>query len=147
MDRNPRARLLADPARAGVHRVAAEDLPGWAAAAGEAGLQVFRIDFAPVRDKDALLAAIGEAMDFPEWYGGNLDALADCLADLGWRPAEGYVAIIDRCDAAARSAPGDLLAVLRIFADAADVWREEGIPFWCLVEATGGVLPGLKDLP
>ncbi len=147
MDRNPRARLLADPARAGVHRVAATDLVGLDAAAGEAGHQVFRIDLGRVRDKDALLAAIGEAMDFPEWYGRNLDALADCLADLGWRPAEGYVAILEGCHAAAASAPADLLAALRIFADAADVWREEGIPFWCLVEVPAGVLPGLRDLP
>lgn len=146
MDRNSRARLLAEPARAGVHRVSTADLPGCTAAAGEAGLQVFRIDLAPVRDKDALLAAIGAAMDFPDWYGRNLDALADCLADLGWRPAEGYAAILEGCDAVARSAQADFLATLRIFADAADVWREEGIPFWCLVEVPAGVLPGLKDL-
>lgn len=147
MDRNSRARLFADPARAGVHRVAAPDLAAAATAAGEAGLHVFRVDLAHARDKDALLAAIGGAMEVPEWFGGNLDALADCLADLGWRPAEGYVAILEGCDAAARSAQGDFLAILGTFADAADVWREEGIPFWCLVALPAGVLPGLKDLP
>lgn len=32
--------------------------------------------------KDALHAALAEALDFPDWYGGNLDALYDCLTDL-----------------------------------------------------------------
>jgi hypothetical protein len=35
--------------------------------------------------------AIAEALDFPDWYGGTWDALLDCLTDLSWRPAPGYV--------------------------------------------------------
>jgi RNAse (barnase) inhibitor barstar len=45
--------------------------------------------------KAELLEAIGEALDFPEHYGRNLDALADCLSEVdddvvllwdGWGP-------------------------------------------------------------
>lgn len=45
--------------------------------------------------KAELLAAIGDALGFPEHYGRNLDALADCLSELdgdtvllwdGWGP-------------------------------------------------------------
>lgn len=32
--------------------------------------------------KDALHSALAEALDFPDWYGCNLDALCDCLTDL-----------------------------------------------------------------
>lgn len=32
--------------------------------------------------KAGFLAAVGSALDFPDHYGRNLDALADCLADL-----------------------------------------------------------------
>ena len=35
-----------------------------------------------IADKDTLHASIAEALDFPAWYGGNLDALMDCLTDL-----------------------------------------------------------------
>ena len=42
---------------------------------------------------------LAEELEFPEWYGGNLDALHDCLTELadvelvliGW-PDEGYLA-------------------------------------------------------
>ena len=27
--------------------------------------------------------ALAEAFDFPAWYGGNLDALHDCLTEIG----------------------------------------------------------------
>ena len=33
--------------------------------------------------KAAFLAAVGEALDFPDYYGQNFDALADCLHDIG----------------------------------------------------------------
>ncbi len=37
---------------------------------------------ATLKTKDALHAALAEALDFPDWYGANLDALYDCLQDL-----------------------------------------------------------------
>ncbi|MEO7193376.1 MAG: barstar family protein [Pseudonocardiaceae bacterium] len=36
----------------------------------------------PVTSKAEALQAIGVALSFPAWYGRNLDALHDCLADL-----------------------------------------------------------------
>lgn len=60
------------------------------------------IDCGGCADKKELHARIAAAMNFPHWYGHNLDALRDCLIDLdeahitltGWRetafPAEGF---------------------------------------------------------
>lgn len=39
------------------------------------------------------LDAIGAAMNFPAWYGRNLDALYDCLVDLSWQPPGEHVLI------------------------------------------------------
>lgn len=36
----------------------------------------------PVTSKTEALDAIGAALDFPAWYGRNLDALQDCLSEL-----------------------------------------------------------------
>lgn len=35
-----------------------------------------------IADKNELHARIAAALDFPDWYGHNLDALMDCLTDL-----------------------------------------------------------------
>jgi RNAse (barnase) inhibitor barstar len=40
------------------------------------------LDGATAATKGEVLAALGEALMFPDHYGANFDALADCLADL-----------------------------------------------------------------
>ena len=37
------------------------------------------IDLAKACDKAELHTLLAQCLDFPEWYGGNLDALYDCL--------------------------------------------------------------------
>lgn len=41
---------------------------------------------APAPDKASALAAFAAALDFPAWFGGNYDALADAVGDLSWLP-------------------------------------------------------------
>ena len=36
--------------------------------------------------KSAFLAEVGETLGFPDYYGQNFDALADCLHDIGAAP-------------------------------------------------------------
>lgn len=50
------------------------------------GWDVLAVDGRRVHDKASALAAVADAGDFPDWFGHNLDALADSLADLSWRP-------------------------------------------------------------
>lgn len=47
----------------------------------------------PVNTKIDALDAIGAALNFPSWYGRNLDALYDCLVDLSWQRAGEHVLI------------------------------------------------------
>jgi RNAse (barnase) inhibitor barstar len=47
----------------------------------------------PVTSKAQALDAIGTVLNFPAWYGRNLDALHDCLTDLSWQPTGEHVLI------------------------------------------------------
>ena len=47
----------------------------------------FVLDGARIPDRSALHRALAEGLNFPEWYGGNLDALHDCMTDIS-EPAE-----------------------------------------------------------
>jgi RNAse (barnase) inhibitor barstar len=110
------------------------------------GYEVFRVNLADVRDKQAMLAAIGKAMAFPEWFGHNWDALLDCLADLGWRPAEGYVVILEHCDGIHGLAEADFVQTLQVFEAAANEWREQGVAFWCFVDMMADGINWLSDI-
>ncbi|GLY53733.1 hypothetical protein Lesp01_73890 [Lentzea sp. NBRC 102530] len=63
-----------------------------------------------VSEKAAAISAIARALDFPSWFGQNLDALYDSLTDLSWLPAGEYVLVV----------PSDLdSSVLEVLRDAA----------------------------
>lgn len=47
------------------------------------------IDAEDMRDKDSLHFVLKEALNLPDYYGRNLDALWDCLMEI--RPAELYL--------------------------------------------------------
>ncbi|PID96641.1 MAG: barnase inhibitor [Actinomycetales bacterium] len=57
------------------------DVGALTAAAEHAGRQVFLVTGA--LDRHSALVAFAEALALPDWFGNNLDALADALRDLG----------------------------------------------------------------
>jgi len=119
---------------AGVRRLDREALDALSDGAGAAGCLVQRVDLRRARTKADALAELGRALRFPEWFGQNWDALSDCLLDMGWQPAVGYVTVLEHCDGLRERATEDFNTLLDIFQTAADDWREQGVPFWCLVE-------------
>ena len=48
--------------------------------------KIYTIDFSNVTYYMEIHPIIREALDFPEYYGGSLDALWDCLTDMVGRP-------------------------------------------------------------
>jgi RNAse (barnase) inhibitor barstar len=100
-----------------------------------------------VRDKEGFLSAVAQALTFPAWFGHNWDALEDCLTDLSWQQAPGYLVILAHADAFRAADEPAFRMALRIFDAAADHWREDGIPFWTLVDLSGDTSAVLRQLP
>jgi RNAse (barnase) inhibitor barstar len=126
--------LFSDSSQAGVHHLPHGSIDDLLAGARAAGCLVLRVDLTTTRNKDEMLTAVGRALRFPEWFGHNWDALTDCLLDMGWLPATGYTIILDHCDGIHGRAEGDFVKLMQIFQEAAATWREDGVPFWCLVD-------------
>jgi RNAse (barnase) inhibitor barstar len=140
------AEILTKVEHASVYHMPGDGEAGLITAAEQNGYAVFRVDLADVNDKAGLLKAIGSAMDFPEWFGHNWDALLDCLADLGWQPAEGYVIILEHCDGIHGRAETDFVQMLQVFEAAANEWREQGFAFWCFVDMQADGINWLADI-
>ena len=114
---------LLDPSRSGVYCAARHD--AIADAAQGSALEVVDIQL----EKEKLFDAFASALGFPEWFGGNWDALEDCLGDLSWRQAEGHVLILRGHDKIAK----DDFGVLRdVLASSAEYWAGRGKPFFAV---------------
>lgn len=138
--------LLTRVDHAGVYHMPLDGEKALIAAAEGNGYPVFRVNLAKAKDKEDMLTIIGRAMNFPEWYGHNWDALMDCLADLSWLPAEGYVIILEHCDGIHGRAEADFVQTVQVFENAANDWREQGIPLWCFVDMQADGISWLSDI-
>lgn len=126
--------LFATTARAGVYHLPHGGIDELLAGAAAAECLMLRVDLSSACDKASMLDAVAKALRFPEWFGHNWDALNDCLRDMGWLPALGYVITLEHCDGIHAQAEEDFVTLLQLFQQAADEWREDEKPFWCLVD-------------
>jgi RNAse (barnase) inhibitor barstar len=138
--------LLTDSTQAGVYHMPHVDPAPLTEAAAAAGFAVFSIDMSQVQKKSAMLDVIARAMRFPEWFGQGFDALADCLSDLAWLPAEGYVVVLEHCDGIHGHAEADFVTMLQVFENVAIEWREQGVAFWCFVDMQADGINWLPDM-
>ncbi|GAB3101234.1 barstar family protein [Lysobacter terrae] len=125
--------VLADPTQGGAYFVDAREGGSLAEAAHALDFAVVRIDLSHRANKAGVLQRFEQAMRFPAWFGGNFDALADCLGDLSWLRAEGYVLLIEHSDAWRQADDDNFAALLDILNEAAVVWGDRGVPFWALM--------------
>jgi len=108
--------------------------------------RIYRVDLTHAGDKALMLSAFATGMQFPDWFGGNFDALADCLTDLAGEDVPGYLVLLENCDQLRIKAPDDFALALELFEAAASEWRELGIPFWCLVDMLADGMAWLPTL-
>lgn len=120
---------LTDAKQNGAYIIDVTDLDSLAAAAHGEGLLVRRISLAGCRDKDDLLRRIATTLAFPETFGANWDALADCLGDLGWLPhAGGNALLFDHAGDLRDAAENDFDTLCDVLDDACRAWANRGTP-------------------
>ena len=129
---------LSDASRSGVYRTSRID-EILDAAQGSA-LRIVRIELAGASGKEALMERTARALEFPQWFGGNWDALEDCLTDLSWSSAGGHVLLIE----GAAGLPADERGIFTdILASAAAWWAGRGQPFFAVFVGGAEGLPEL----
>jgi len=143
---DPLGALLSDSGQAGVFQLNRE---AWeiAAAAGAADLVCLRIDIGHAHDKADFLEHIARAMAFPQWFGRNWDALADCLKDLSWLPGKGWVVVLEKSKHFGAGHGREFEQAMELMAEIADYWRPQDKPFWTLIGGPEGWNSGYPGMP
>lgn len=121
---------LADPRRNGAFLVGEDDLDALARGAEQAQLRVCRVSLRDCHDKAGLFDRLVAGLHLPVWFGHNWDALSDCLRDMDWLPASGYVVLVDHAIDLRDAAEPDFDQALDIFDEAATSWIDDNVPFF-----------------
>jgi len=97
------------------------------------GLVFFHVDFGRVSSKKSFLRRLARDLEFPAYFGENWDAFEECLNDMAWAPAPGYVILLENWETFARRSPGEMETARSIFEDAAASWHDDGNAFYVLL--------------
>lgn len=101
-------------------------------AAGQADQTLLEADLRGARDRDDVMRRLGAALKLPAHFGGNLDALYDCVTDLrcddgASRP--GFVVVLANIPETAGFDAGAREALLDVFRDASDYFDDRKTAF------------------
>ncbi|MDX3904745.1 MAG: barstar family protein [Pigmentiphaga sp.] len=105
-------------------------------------LAVFEVDCSRAKSKSAVLRAIANALDFPEHFGGNLDALYDSLCDAVLDQKVGMVLALRQLHQDDPGLAEHAPAIAQVGEDVVEFARENGKTFaFVLDRADGAAAP------
>ena len=90
------------------------------------------------KTKAGLLVEFSRVFSFPDYFGHNWDALEECLADLEWLPAKGYLVVVPDADQVLTKPDeeDDFETFVEILSEAGEAWSLKESD-----EVTGNGLP------
>ena len=115
-----------------------------ATAAGRLRLHTLPVDLSRAASAGEALRRLGEALNFPDWYGANFDALYDCLTDPECFPGNGHVLPLNGIATLRQGDPQAFATLLEVLQAAAGQRRAAGAPLWVLIDT---LAPGIHSLP
>lgn len=90
------------------------------------GLHLGELDGAAINKRDELFDALEKALELPEWFGRNWDALSDALRDLSWLEGDGVAVLVTQGDELLSCASHASAHLLEIWTSAAVVQAKRG---------------------
>ncbi len=111
------------------------------------------VDGRRCRTKARLLSELARALDAPESCRRNWDAFEECLADLDWLPAKGYIIAITEAEHLLSTSPEDYATFIDIVHNVAKEWAtprdgewpRPAVPFHACLVVTPGRETARKD--
>lgn len=100
--------------------------------------------------KAGLLGEFARGLDFPSYFGKNWDAFEDCLTDLHWLPAPGYLFIMTEAEQVLPDHDEEYGTFIKILEESGKMWGAEqdvrpAIPFHLLLTVAEQLKSKRKD--
>ena len=104
--------------------------------------------------EEGLFRELATVFQFPDCSGKNYNAFNDCITDLDWLPAEGYLFVIKNSASLLIEESDDLEVLLRILDRAGkewatpvkegEWWDREVLPFHTILQMSEDEMPGFQ---
>ena len=106
--------------------------------------------------EEGLFPQLATVFQFPDYFGDNCHALNECITDLDWLPAEGYLFVIKNSASLLLEESDDDLGVLLRILDRAgkewatpvkegEWWDREVLPFHTILQMSEDEMPGFQS--
>lgn len=89
-------------------------------AAVESGLAAFVVDCDRARSRSAVLRAVVKSIDYPEYFGGDLEAFYDCLCDTLMDQKQGMLLWFRRLHSGDKALENDAKEIAAVCQDVVD---------------------------
>jgi RNAse (barnase) inhibitor barstar len=108
-------------------RADAPQVPAFYSALRAAKAAVYELRGIEMRSQSTLFDEFQVALEFPDYFGHNWDALSECITDMGWaQVGAGIVLVIDDCDVVlSQGSATDLDRLVRLLSRASSEWGQE----------------------
>jgi RNAse (barnase) inhibitor barstar len=100
----------------------------------ELGYMLFCLDGSVIASADDLLNGLSDIMKFPDYFGYDWNPLTDCLRDMEWLPAKGYVILFSHPANFKRNSPNSFKIFLEIIETVFEYWSSRQIRFLLILE-------------
>lgn len=102
------------------------------------------------RTKSGLLGEFARVLEFPSYFGKNWDAFEECVTDLYWLPAPGYLFVLTEAEQVLAGHDEDYRTFVTIMEEAGKVWATDQdvrpeIPFHVLLTVSDRQQKRRKD--
>ncbi len=102
------------------------------------------IELSACENRERVLEHLGRALNLPDWYGANFDALADCLGDPDWHDGAAIVIRLSGLSSFSQRAPADYALLLEALDTACQVRSDDGAALAVIIDDAP---PGIRPWP
>jgi hypothetical protein len=104
-----------------------------AEAARDNELGYTRIALKKITSKKTLLKRLATRLDFPDYFGGNWDALAEVMQDPRWNSARGRVILLTGFADFSRQLPVEAEILMRILENSCRHWAGKSVSLFIII--------------
>jgi RNAse (barnase) inhibitor barstar len=138
------ANIFQHAERAGVFHIQPKQIPTLTNNASKSHLQLLTTDLSAASTLAETLRQLGSDLNFPGWYGANLDALNDSLSDSDWHAGKGQALFISGLEDLRHRHPAEFATLIDVLQSVAENRSGSQHPLWVLVTTPA---QGLARLP